>query len=72
MAWDKTPWPPLVELTGGMAGHLLALERHEPELPPSRTSHVRRRGGRALGSVVQRKGCRSVWYRPATVQTRRV
>jgi hypothetical protein len=25
MAWDKTPWaPPLVELAGGMAGHLLA------------------------------------------------
>ena len=30
MAWDKTPWaPPLVELAGGMAGHLLAWERHE-------------------------------------------
>ena len=32
MAWDKTPWaPPLVELAGGMAGHLLAWERHERE-----------------------------------------
>jgi hypothetical protein len=30
MAWDKTPWaPPLVELADGMAGHLLASERHE-------------------------------------------
>jgi hypothetical protein len=30
MAWDKTPWaPPLVELAGGMTGHLLAWERHE-------------------------------------------
>ena len=30
MAWDKTPWaPPLVELAGGKAGHLLAWERHE-------------------------------------------
>jgi hypothetical protein len=30
MAWDRTPWaPPLVELAGGMAGHLLAWERHE-------------------------------------------
>jgi hypothetical protein len=30
MAWDKTPWaPPLVELAGGMAGHLLTWERHE-------------------------------------------
>jgi hypothetical protein len=30
MAWDKTPWaPPLVEPAGGMAGHLLAWERHE-------------------------------------------
>ena len=30
LAWDKTPWaPPLVELAGGMAGHLLAWERHE-------------------------------------------
>ena len=30
MAWDKTPWaPPLVELSGGMTGHLLAWERHE-------------------------------------------
>src|SRR6266567_8474976 len=30
MAWGKTPWaPPLVELAGGMAGHLLAWERHE-------------------------------------------
>jgi hypothetical protein len=30
MAWDKTPWaPPLVELAGGIAGHLLAWERHE-------------------------------------------
>ena len=28
MAWDKTLWaPPLVELTGGMAGHLLHWER---------------------------------------------
>jgi len=32
MAWDKTPWaPPLVELAGGMAGHLLAWQRHERE-----------------------------------------
>jgi hypothetical protein len=30
MAWDKTPWaPPLVELAGAIAGHLLAWERHE-------------------------------------------
>jgi hypothetical protein len=30
MVWDKTPWAlPLVELAGGMAGHLLAWERHE-------------------------------------------
>jgi hypothetical protein len=30
MAWDKTSWaPPLVELAGGMPGHLLAWERHE-------------------------------------------
>src|SRR6266576_5324842 len=30
MAWDKTPWaPPLVELEVGIAGHLLAWERHE-------------------------------------------
>jgi hypothetical protein len=29
-SWNKTPWaPPLVELAGGMAGHLLAWERHE-------------------------------------------
>jgi hypothetical protein len=29
MAWDKTSWaPPLVELAGGMPGHLLAWERH--------------------------------------------
>jgi hypothetical protein len=30
MAGDQRPWaPPLVELAGGMAGHLLAWERHE-------------------------------------------
>ena len=30
MAWDQTPWaPPLVELIGGVVGHLLAWERHE-------------------------------------------
>jgi hypothetical protein len=30
MAWNATPWaPPLVELAGDIAGHLLAWERHE-------------------------------------------
>jgi hypothetical protein len=30
VAGDQKPWaPPLVELAGGMVGHLLAWERHE-------------------------------------------
>jgi hypothetical protein len=30
VARDQKPWaPPLVELAGGVAGHLLAWERHE-------------------------------------------
>jgi hypothetical protein len=28
--WGEAPWaPPLVEMTGGIVGHLLAWERHE-------------------------------------------
>jgi hypothetical protein len=30
MAGEGAPWaPPLVEMTGGITGHLLAWERHE-------------------------------------------
>ena len=30
MAEERAPWaPPLVEMTGGIVGHLLAWERHE-------------------------------------------
>jgi hypothetical protein len=54
MAWDKTPWaPPLVELAGGMAGHLLAWERHERDSSWwAWVSWVHEAGGRRNHKVV--------------------
>jgi hypothetical protein len=54
MAWDKTPWvPPPVELAGGMAGHLLAWERHERDSSWwARVSWIHKTGGRSDHKVV--------------------
>jgi hypothetical protein len=55
MAWGKTPWaPPLVELAGGMAGHLLAWERHERDGSWwAWVSWIHESGGRRDHKVVQ-------------------
>ena len=55
MAGERAPWaPPLVEMTGGITGHLLAWERHERDgswwawVP-----WVQESGGRRVHKVVQ-------------------
>jgi hypothetical protein len=55
MAGDGAPWaPPLVEMTGGIVGHLLAWERHERDGSWwAWVSWVQESGGRRLHKVVQ-------------------
>jgi hypothetical protein len=55
MAGDGAPWaPPLVEMTGGIVGHLLAWERHERDGSWwAWVSWIQESGGRRLHKVVQ-------------------
>jgi hypothetical protein len=55
MAGEGAPWaPPLVEMTGGITGHLLAWERHERDGSWwAWVSWVQESGDRRLHKVVQ-------------------
>jgi hypothetical protein len=55
MAGEGAPWaPPLVEMTGGLVGHLLAWERHERDGSWwAWVSWVQESGGRHVHKVVQ-------------------
>jgi hypothetical protein len=55
VAGERAPWaPPLVEMTGGITGHLLAWERHERDGSWwAWVSWVQESGGRRLHKVVQ-------------------
>jgi hypothetical protein len=55
MVGGQTPWaPPLVEMTGGIVGHLLAWERHERDGSWwAWVSWVQESGGRHHHKVVQ-------------------
>jgi hypothetical protein len=68
MARGKRPWaPPLVEMSGGMAGHLLAWEKIDGDGSWwACVSWVQESGGRHLHKVVQvRAATRARWSHPA-------
>jgi hypothetical protein len=70
MAGDRAPWaPPLVEMTGGIVGHLLAWERHDGSWW-AWVSWVQESGGRRLHKVVQvRAGSLRPLERPRPTRT---